>query len=104
MPGIAAYGENLPTLDFTGRSGEKRPELLEQSPAPAPPSVKLPPPPAPAKESAGSLVRSVFVRKIVVTGSTVFSPEETSRLTAPYENRNLTMEDLELLRRALTLL
>jgi hemolysin activation/secretion protein len=102
LPSISAYGQNLPTLDFTGRSGEKRPELLEQSPAV--PSVTLPAPPAPAKESAGSLVKSVVVRKIVVTGSTVFSQEEISKITAPYENRNLTMEDLELLRRALTLL
>lgn len=101
---ISAYGQNLPTLDYTGRPGEKRPELLEQPPPAAPPSVTLPALPAKEKETTGALIGSVFVRKIVVTGSTVFSPEEIARLTAPYENRNLTMEDLESLRRTLTLL
>ncbi len=104
LTSISAYGQNLPTLDYTGRPGEKRPELLEQTPPAAPPSVTLPAPPAPEKESAGVLAGSVFVRKIVVTGSTVFTPEDIARLTAPYENRSVTMQDLESLRRALTLL
>jgi hemolysin activation/secretion protein len=101
---ISAYCADLPTLDFTGRPGEKRPELLDQLPTGAPPAVTLPALPAPAKESAGSLIGTVFVRRIVVTGSTVFAPQEIARLTAPYENRNLTMEDLGSLRRELTLL
>jgi hemolysin activation/secretion protein len=58
----------------------------------------------PAKEPKESLLRTAFVRKIVVTGSTVFSPEEISKVTAPYENRKVTMEDLETLRRRLTVL
>jgi hemolysin activation/secretion protein len=46
----------------------------------------------------------VFVREIKVTGSTVFSDEELGKITAPYVNRELTSEDLEALRVALTLL
>jgi hemolysin activation/secretion protein len=45
----------------------------------------------------------VLVRKIVVKGNTVFSPQELAEVTAPYENRVLSGEDLESLRRALTL-
>ncbi len=45
----------------------------------------------------------VFVRKVMVTGSTVFSSMELGEVTAPYANRELTAEDLEELRRALTL-
>jgi hemolysin activation/secretion protein len=44
----------------------------------------------------------VLVREIRVTGSTVFSAEELARVTGPYANRELTAEDLEALRVALT--
>ena len=45
----------------------------------------------------------MFVRKILVLGNSVFTSGELSEITAPYENRSLTSEDLESLRRALTL-
>ena len=45
----------------------------------------------------------VFVRDITITGNTVFSAEELTKVTAPYINRELSPEDLEDLRRALTL-
>jgi hemolysin activation/secretion protein len=44
----------------------------------------------------------VFVRAIRITGSTVFSQEDLAKITAPYVNRELTTEDLEALRLALT--
>lgn len=46
----------------------------------------------------------VFVHDIHVTGSTVFSDAELAEATAPYRNRELTTEDLEKVRLALTLL
>ncbi len=46
----------------------------------------------------------VFVHDIHVTGSTVFSDTELAEVTAPYRNRELTTEDLEKVRLALTLL
>lgn len=94
----------LPRIDPTGRSGDKRPDLLAEEPLPSPPpSVTLPPAPVPKGEGREMFLEKVFVRKIVVTGSRVFTPEELAEITAPYENRSLTSEDLESLRRALTL-
>ena len=39
----------------------------------------------------------VFVRDIRVVGSTVFTPDELDRVTAPYVNRELSTEDLQAL-------
>jgi hemolysin activation/secretion protein len=100
----SAFGQVLPRLDPTGRSGDRRPEPLEEELLPSPPTVTLPAPPGPQKEQAVPLLKSVFVRKIVVKGSTVFKADEIAKITAPYENRKVTMEDLESLRRALTVL
>jgi len=102
--GSALAQRVVPRIDPSGRSGDKRPDLLEEellppSPKPMP---ALPPslPPAPAQEP---LTGGVLVRKIVVTGNTIFTQQEIAEVTAPYENRVLTSEDLESLRRALTL-
>jgi hemolysin activation/secretion protein len=94
----------LPRIDPTGRSGDRRPDLLEeQLPPPSLEPMPLLPPSLPPSAAEDLLLQGVFVRKIVVTGSTVFTPEELAEVTAPYENRTLTSEDLESLRRALTL-
>ncbi|MGB7949958.1 MAG: ShlB/FhaC/HecB family hemolysin secretion/activation protein [Candidatus Binatia bacterium] len=71
-------------------------------PTPAPGKL-LPPAPIPPKEGPLPKLR-IFVREINVTGSTVFSAEELAEVTAPYVNREVTSEDLEALRVALTLL
>ena len=91
------------TIDPTGRSGEA-PTLPKdfQTPTP-PPGTLLPPAPLVPKGEPFPALR-VFVREIKVTDSTVFSPEELDKITAPYLNRELTSEDLEALRVALTLL
>jgi len=91
------------TIDPTGRSGEA-PTLPKdfQTPTP-PPGTLLPPAPLVPKGEPFPALR-VFVREIKVTGSTVFSPEELDKVTAPYRNRELTSEDIEALRVALTLL
>lgn len=94
-----------PTLDYSGRTGEKRPELLEQGPAKATPGILLPAPPVPRAQSLQeTVVKGVFVRKVNVVGSTAFTQEELDAVTAPYENRTLSMEELESLRRDLTLM
>jgi len=46
----------------------------------------------------------VFVREIHVIGSTVFSKEQLRQITDPFVGKTLTTEDLETIRRALTLL
>lgn len=73
--------------------------------AQVPPGQILPPLPSPPARELELLPRErVFVREIRVTGSTVFSPVELAEVTAPYANRELTAEDLEAVRLALTLL
>jgi len=62
----------------------------------------LPPPPLPSARERLLPSIGVFVRDIRVAGSTVFSPEEIAAVTKPYVNRELTAEDLEALRVALT--
>jgi hemolysin activation/secretion protein len=91
-------------IDPTGRSGDDRPELLTEKPLGAPPKLVFPPPPPPTKESEKLPLKAVFINKIIVAGSTAFSNKELSEVTAPYENRELTNENLEALRRALTIL
>ena len=73
----------------------------EIRPTPPPGSV-LPAPPPPPPQKGAPLPLSVFVKEIRITGSTVFTPEQLTQVTAPYTNRKLTSEDLEALRVALT--
>jgi hemolysin activation/secretion protein len=89
--------------DPTGRSSEP-PPLFEELPRPIPaPGQLLPPVPPPRPRELDLLPRiGVFVREIRVLGSTVFTPEQLAAVTAPYTNREVTAEDLEALRVALT--
>jgi hemolysin activation/secretion protein len=94
-----------PLGDPTGRSGD-RPGLLQEEPRPAPPPGQILPPLLPPPPREFQLLPRVraFVREIRVVGSTVFTADELAKVTAPYVNRELTAEDLEALRVALTLL
>jgi hemolysin activation/secretion protein len=66
--------------------------------------IREPKPPFSAPEEKLAPGLRVFVREIKVSGSTVFSLKELSEVSAHYVNRELTSEDLEALRRALTTL
>ena len=106
---LAQVAPTLPPIfDPTGRSGKPPAPLKEEFNAPltAPPSPILPEvPTAPQKPSDSRLGNiRVFVHDIHVTGSTVFSDAELAEVTAPYRNRELTTDDLERVRLALTLL
>jgi hemolysin activation/secretion protein len=103
LPALPGFGQNLPTLDFSGLTGDKRPELLDEKLA-APPALILPVPLLAEKGGAGALGKGVFVKKIVVIGSSVFSAEELAVVTAKYENRVATTDTLESIRRDLTVL
>jgi len=72
--------------------------------AQVPPGRILPPLPPPLPERELLPRERVFVREFRIIGNTVLSPEELAAVTAPYMNRELTSEDLEALRVALTLL
>ncbi len=93
-----------PIIDPTGRSGEP-PDFKEPEPAPTPPGFILPPVDSlPELQPKQTPQLGVMINTIHVEGNTVFTPEELSKVTAPYENRELSTEDLEELRRDLTLL
>jgi hemolysin activation/secretion protein len=101
VPSLLAQAPSI--IDPTGRSG-KPPEITQ--PEPAPPSLPkfiLPPvetlPELQPKRAPGL---QVMVTSIRVDGNTVLSQEELNTITAPYEKRELSTEDLEQLRRALT--
>jgi len=99
-----AFCQVLHSISPPERSVDRLPDSVEQKTTTEPPVQILPPPPVPPKESTGSLLKDIYARKIVVTGNTVFTKEELERVAAPYENRSVTMEDIESLRRELTLL
>ena len=78
--------------------------LPKELPTPEPPMPSiLPPAPVPERRGATPQVK-VFVREVRVVGSTVFTPQELAQVTDPYRNREITSEDMESLRLAMTLL
>jgi len=100
-----AFARNGPGVKPSGRPDEKPlPSLEEKKPLPPPKLVlPTPAPPAEGKKKKRPGVR-VFVKKIEVVGSTVFSADELDLVTKPYVNRELTTEDLDALRQALTVM
>ena len=78
--------------------------LPKELPKPEPPLPSILPP-APVPERRGSIPTvKVYVREIQVLGSTVFTAQEWAQVTDPYRDREITSEDIESLRVALTLL
>jgi hemolysin activation/secretion protein len=78
--------------------------LPKELPKPEPPVPGILPP-APVPERRGPIPTvKVFVREIRVLGSTVFTAEELAQVTDPYRDREITSEDIESLRQAMTLL
>jgi len=94
-----------PTLDYSGRIDDRRPELLDQRLKDTSPGIELPPPPQDLQSTPQpDLKKTVYVRTIQVEGVSVFSADQISQVTASYLDRDLSMTDLETLRRELTLL
>ena len=78
--------------------------LPKELPKPEPPVPGILPP-APVPERRGPIPTvKVYVREIRVLGSTVFTAEELAQVTDPYRDREITSEDIEALRLAMTLL
>ena len=105
---LGAWGTPAAAQERFGVEPPQRPGPVEPSlpPEPPPPPLSrptLPPVPPPAPEAPNQLpVPRVFVRQILVMGSTVFSETELAAVTKDYVNRTVTSEDLEALRLALT--
>ena len=92
-----------PIFDPGGRSGEL-PSLRDAIPAPTPlPSDQAPTAPPDASKERLPPVK-VFVRQFQFDGQTVFPAQELQALATPYTNREVTTEELERLRTAVTLL
>src|SRR5262245_37797563 len=100
------------TLSGLGWAQESLPSPLVPAPTPMPkelpePEPPLPSilPPAPVPEQRGPFPKlTVLTKEIRVVGSTVFTTEELAQVTDPYLNQEITSEDIESLRVALTLL
>jgi hemolysin activation/secretion protein len=87
------------------RSRDQLPPVpAEPPPVPVPEQILPPPQLPPVPEGEPTPVIRVNVREIRITGSTVFTTDEMARIAAPFTGREVTTEDLEELRRALTLL
>ena len=102
----------VPILSGVGWAQDPLSSPLAPAPTPLPkelpePEPSLPSilPPAPVPERRGPIpALAVFTKEIRLLGSTVFTPEELAKVTDPYRNREITSEDIESLRVALTLL
>jgi Hemolysin activation/secretion protein len=89
-------------LGVPERPGDERQRFPEQPyQPPTPPALTLPPLP-PSEDQRLSRQLRVFVRRIKLTGNTVFSEQTLAPLIKPYEGRELTSEDLQVLRSQLT--
>lgn len=100
--GASAQLPNIPGIDKTGRAGSARQLLPELVPGGPLPGLTLPPAPLPSAtpEAAGP---KFLVREIRIIGATALSDAEISAIAAPFTGRNVSAEDLETLRRRLTL-
>lgn len=80
----------------------QRPEPPSLPPPTAPPPLDPIPAPPPGPESREFPGLKVLVKDIELRGNTVFTSGQLREVTAPYTNRELTTEDIEALRLALT--
>lgn len=94
-----------PPIDPSGRSSSPPPVQKEQplQPKESPAEILPPVEPTPEESNEKGPVLRVFVRKIQVVGSTVLAQEELRQITAAYENREVTTEDLEDVRKLVTM-
>ena len=105
---LATASEVVAQDDLRLRSGTgpQRPEYVEPDLAPVPETQQqvLPPvpPPSPQEQELSSTAR-VLVTKIVLVGNTVFAEEELASITAPFENKRITIGELHELRHKLSL-
>lgn len=81
----------------------QRPPPPTLPPKPAPPPLAPVPAPPPGPETREFPGLKILVKDIELRGNTVFTNEQLSEVTAPYTNRELTTEDIEALRLALTI-
>lgn len=75
-----------------------RDRFLQPAPVPLPAPVESEPEVSPTPTPEPSPVApsvSISIRRIEVTGSTVFSPDEINSITKPFEGRSVSLEELQ---------
>lgn len=80
----------------------KPPQLPPAPPPPRAPELEVPAPAPPTQPSEAITAPKIFIKDIRLTGNTAFTSRQLGEVTDPYKNRDLTAEDLESLRLALT--
>lgn len=80
----------------------KPPQLPTAPPPIQPPALEVPSPRPPGVLEQAVTGPNILVKEIRLVGNTAFTSGQLSEVTSPYTNRELTAEDLEALRLALT--
>ncbi|HNO32744.1 MAG TPA: POTRA domain-containing protein, partial [Nitrospira sp.] len=80
----------------------KPPQLPTAPPPVQPPALEVPSPRPPGTMEQAITGPKILVKEVRLVGNTAFTSQQLSEITAPYTNRELTAEDLEGLRLALT--
>jgi hemolysin activation/secretion protein len=96
---------NVPPQDVLPPSPPTLPAPTTPTPLPSPPGDLLRPQPLPAppsEVSPGKIPATITVDRFEVIGSTVFSPEELAKVTAPFTQRPITLTELFQARSAVT--
>lgn len=104
IPGWSqAPGQPVPgSQQQLGPLPPKPPQLPPAPPPPRAPELDVPAPAPPTQPSEAIAAPKIFIKDIRLTGNTAFTSRELAEVTDPYKNRDLTAEDLESLRLALT--
>jgi hemolysin activation/secretion protein len=94
---LADATSDIEVIAQINESGPNRDRFLQPQPIPQPSPI----PPSPLSPPAPSVApplptdqTPIPVRQIQVVGSTVFRPEDFSRITGPFEGRTLTLAEL----------
>src|SRR5688572_5686395 len=93
-----------PIFDPGGRSKEGPPLRREEPLKPKPSPLEPTKPALPSETQERLPAVRVFVREYRFSGHSVFTTDELQTVAAPYVNREVTTEDLESLRNAVTLM
>ncbi|HRA98502.1 MAG TPA: POTRA domain-containing protein, partial [Nitrospira sp.] len=100
--GALAWPAYSQTGSQLGPLPPKLPQLPVVPPPEQPPTLDLPSPRPPSALDQAAKGPKIMVKDVRLIGNTAFTAQQLSEITAPYTNRELTAEDLESLRLALT--
>ncbi|NES20201.1 MAG: ShlB/FhaC/HecB family hemolysin secretion/activation protein, partial [Symploca sp. SIO3E6] len=92
-----AQSQPIPSEILQPNPNEDRFPQPAPTPEPIPDSEETAPvqPPSPPPESTDTDSQTVLVKKIEVTESSIFTPEELNAVVQPFEGRSLTLQELK---------